>query len=109
VRSDREGCEGEKKMKITRSVLVVAAFLAISCVGLAWLIAGDPISQRNWDRIHKGMTKTQVIAILGEPNSYDGNQLEYSRFLNVGWVEFDFNEKEVLIEKNDESAFRSLD
>ena len=54
------------------------------------------------------MTKSEVLRILGKPDSYDGNQLEYSRPLNVGWVEFAFDEKDILIWKNDEFAFGSL-
>jgi hypothetical protein len=76
--------------------------------GLGWLVAGDPVSQSKWARIHQGMTKDQVIGIMGQPDSFDGNQIEYSRFLNVGWVEFAFDEKNSLIWKNDESVFGSL-
>lgn len=74
----------------------------------AWFVAGDPISQTKWDKIQKEMTKSQVIEIMGKPDSYDGNQIEYSRFLNVGWVEFAFDERDLLIWKNDESVFGSL-
>jgi hypothetical protein len=54
------------------------------------------------------MPKKQVLMIVGQPDSYDGNQIQYSRFLNVGWVEFAFDENEQMIWKNDESAFGSL-
>ncbi len=77
-------------------------------VGAVWLVAGNPVSQSKWDRVHKGMTKDQVVAIMGKPGSADGNQIKYSQFLNVGWVEFAFDERGVLISKNDESAFGSL-
>ena len=91
-----------------RSVLAVTVLIVAFCVMMAWLVAGDPISQGKWDGIHQGMTKIQVETILGTPTSHDGNQIEYSRPLNVGWVEFAFDEKDVLIWKNDESAFGSL-
>jgi hypothetical protein len=70
---------------------------------------GDPISQAKWDQVREGMSKEQVLKLMGEPDSYDGHdQIEYSRFLNMGWVEFFFDERDVLIEKNDESVFGSL-
>lgn len=94
-------------MKCTHVIAIAAATLGL-LVALAWLVAGDPISQSKWDRIREGMTQDQVIEIMGKPVSYDGNQIEYSRLLNVGWVEFAFNEKNLLIWKNDESVFGSL-
>ena len=54
------------------------------------------------------MTKAQVLEIMGKPGTANGNQIKYSQFLNVGWVEFAFDEQDVLISKNDESAFGSL-
>ena len=77
---------------------------------VGWLAVGDPVSQAKWDRIHEGMTKAEVIAILGKPDAEygDGSQFVYSGFLNAGWVAFDFDGREVLVEKNDESAFGSL-
>ena len=69
-----------------------------------WLVAGDPISQRKWDAIKVGLRKSEVIEILGKPDSIDGNQLEYSRLFNVGWTEFVFDTNDVLIWKNDESV-----
>jgi hypothetical protein len=75
---------------------------------MAWLMGGDPIRQTKWDLIQEGMKKDQVLTILGKPDSYDGDQIEYSGFLNAGWVEFAFDENDVLIWKNDESVFGSL-
>jgi hypothetical protein len=97
-------------MNALRFPLATALVLIVVLAGVAaWLVAGDPISQSNWDRVRVGMTKDQVLDIMGEPDSYDGpDQIEYSRFLNVGWVEFFFDERNVLIEKNDESVFVSL-
>jgi hypothetical protein len=76
--------------------------------GAVWLVAGNPVSQSKWDRVHKGMTKAQVLEIMGKPASAEGNQLKYSRFLNAGWVEFAFDERDVVVSKHDESAFGSL-
>jgi hypothetical protein len=77
---------------------------------LLLLIMGDPISKPKWDRIQIGMTKAQVIEVLGPPDATEGTwQFEYHGFLNVGWVEFDFDEQGRLREKNDESVNRSLD
>ena len=97
-------------MNAPRFPFAVNLLLVITLVSaMAWLVVGDPISQSKWDRITEGMTKSQVLEIMGEPDSYDGpDQIEYSRFLNVGWVEFFFDERDVLIGKNDESAFVSL-
>jgi hypothetical protein len=93
---------------VSRSAIAAFAFLVALGAMMAWLVVGDPISQRKWDRIQQGMTRAEVVKILGEPHSLDGNQIEYSRFLNVGWVEFAFDESGMLIWKNDESAFGSL-
>ena len=76
---------------------------------MVWMVVGDPISQRKWDIVQVGMKKEDLLKILGTPTSYDGNQLEYSRPLNVGWVEFAFDENDRLLSKNDESAFGSLE
>lgn len=95
------------KSLVLKIIKVSVGFVAL-CLGLAWLIAGDPVSQRKWSRIHPGMTKDQVIAILGQPTSDDGNNLFYSGLLNAGYVQFIFSDKELLLEKNDESVFRSL-
>jgi hypothetical protein len=89
-------------------LFITVLFAVVLVTGLGWLVAADPISQSKWDRIQTGMTKAQVLEIMGKPGAYDGNQIEYSGFLNVGWVEFAFDEKDVLIWKNDESAFGSL-
>lgn len=96
-------------MNCTRSSAthVLGGLVAVGAVP-AWLMAGDPISQTKWTQIQKGMKKEEVLTILGTPDRYDGNQIEYSRFLNQGWVEFAFDEKDELIWKNDESVFGSL-
>ena len=92
-----------------RHTLCIIALSAIGlAAGLGWMVAGDPISQSKWGRIQIGMTKAEVLKIMGKPDSYDGNQIEYSGLLNVGWVEFAFDDNDVLIWKNDESAFGSL-
>lgn len=95
-------------MKVTRQMISVFALVCLICSILAWLVTRNPISQSKWNRINAGMTKSEVLEILGEPDSLDGNQLQYSRFLNAGWVEFSFNESDILVEKNDESVFVSL-
>jgi len=96
-------------MKALKFPLVTLVIIVALAGVTAWFVAGDPISQSKWDKVRVGMTKEQVLEILGEPDSYDGpDQIEYSRFLNVGWVEFFFDERNILIEKNDESAFVSL-
>lgn len=75
---------------------------------MGWLVVRDPISQRKWDAVQVGMSKSAVIKIMGKPDSVDGSQLEYSRVFNAGWVEFNFDTNDVLTWKNDESAFVSL-
>jgi hypothetical protein len=97
-----------KKMKVSHQMISIFAIFGLICSLLVWLVIGDPISQSKWNRINEGMTKTQVLEILGEPDSLDGNQLQYSRFLNAGWVEFMFDDSNLLIEKNDESVLGSL-
>jgi hypothetical protein len=96
-------------MKLVKSSLfwITALLLGLGLIG--WLIAGDPIHQSKWDAVKVGMSKDEVIEILGKPDSLDGNQLEYSRFGNVGWTEFAFDANDELIWKNDESVFGSLD
>jgi len=79
--------------------------LIFALSAFAWQVASAPISKAQWDSIRPGMTKADVLAIMGQPDSYDGNQLEYSKFLNAGWVEFAFDGDDVLVWKNDESAF----
>ena len=86
----------------------VTMAIVVLIIGLGWLVAGDPVSQAKWDMIGVGMTKQQVLKIMGKPDSHDGNQLEYSRFMNAGWVEFAFDANDLLIWKNDESAMCSL-
>jgi hypothetical protein len=82
----------------------------IGCPTVLFLIMGDPISKSKWDRIKIGMTKEQVTEILGPPDATEGTwQFEYHGFLNVGWVEFDFDQEGYLTSKNDESVNRSLD
>src|ERR1044072_1746803 len=93
----------------TRAVIVMVLGIGlVGLVGLGWLIAGDPLSQSKWDSIQTGMTKKKVLQIMGKPDSYYGNQLDYSRFMNAGWVEFAFDEHDILIRKNDESVESSL-
>ena len=93
---------------MTRQMISIFAIFCLIFSFLAWLVIGDPISQSKWNRINEGMTKSQVLEILGQPDSLDGNQLQYSRFLNAGWVELMFNDSNLLIEKNDESVLVSL-
>jgi hypothetical protein len=99
---------GHIAMNALKNPITVWVMIILTLSALGWLVAGDPVSQAKWERIEKGMTKEQVVKILGMPDSFDGNQLEYSRFLNAGWVEFAFDEKDVLMWKNDESACGSL-
>lgn len=84
----------------------VIAGLGVICF---WLMTRDPVSQSKWDGIAPGMTKNQVISILGQPTSQSSRQIQYARLLNIGWVEFTFDEKDVLLWKNDESVFVSLE
>jgi hypothetical protein len=89
-------------------VLAIAAALLVGAGTLAWLVAGDPISQAKWDQIQKGMSKEQVIKVMGAPKSDYGDQIVYSRPLNAGWVAFAFDTNGVVAWKNDESVFGSL-
>jgi hypothetical protein len=90
----------------TRAACVGLFFLAGIVIG--WLMLRDPISQSKWDAVQIGMKKRAIIEIMGKPDSLEGNQLQYSRLFNAGWVEFSFDTNEILIGKNDESAFVSL-
>ena len=87
---------------------MVGAALFGGAAILAWLVAGDPISQTKWNQIHAGMSKEQVIKAMGAPRSDYGVEIVYSRPLNVGWVAFSFDTNGILILKNDESVFGSL-
>jgi len=49
-----------KKLTIALIVIVAAAFVA-GCG------AGTKITKENYDKIKEGMTKAEVVAILGEP------------------------------------------
>lgn len=89
-------------------VLGVAAALLVCASALGWLVAGNPVSQAKWQQIQKGMTKEQVIRIMGTPKSDYGDQIVYSGPLNAGWVAFAFDTNGVLAWKNDESVFGSL-
>jgi hypothetical protein len=98
-------------MKATGStILGCFVVLIVAIIVLAWLAARDPVNQSKWNSISEGMTKSEVIAILGNPDRYDGtDQIEYTRPFNQGWVEFIFDKDQRLIEKNDESVFVSLE
>lgn len=94
-------------------VLPVAGVVIVGVVVvIAWLLTGDPISQAKWDELQEAMTKDQVLRVLGEPDSQYGDDqfsiMQYSRFPNLGYVEFRFDESDVLVGKNDEFAFGSL-
>jgi hypothetical protein len=93
---------------LTRLMIFVVSLLIALSTWTAWLALGDPISQTKWDSIGQGMTRDEVVKILGAPDSLDGDQLEYSGLLNAGWVELVFDESGVLIRKHDESVFGSL-
>ena len=97
-------------MRILRSpIVILLSLLLFGCLGLSWLIAGDPVRQSRWDSVQLGMTRSSVQQLMGPPNSFDGlRQIEYGHPLNMGWVEFHFNDADTLIEKNDESVFGSL-
>jgi hypothetical protein len=48
-------------MKLTRIILMLVLACALAGCG------NSKISKENYDKIKEGMTKTEVIAILGEP------------------------------------------
>ena len=92
------------------TLLLFFGLLIGASMVFTWLATRDPVNQSEWNEIRLGMTREQVIAILGDPDRIDGtDQIEYSRPFNAGWVEFTFDAKDRLIEKNDESVFVSLD
>ena len=101
-------CRTMRIMKIPNTLEAWVVSFFLGAVFLGWLLVRDPISQSKWDLVKVGMTKSAVIKIMGKPDSLDGNQLEYARWFNAGWVEFSFDTNDVLIGKNDESAFVSL-
>jgi hypothetical protein len=52
-----------------RKCLRVFAALAILAL---WVACGSRITRENYQRIHEGMTREEVIAILGEPTDSAG-------------------------------------
>jgi hypothetical protein len=48
---------------------LLGVFLLIAAVGFLWLSSSSNISYDNWGRIDKGMTKREVITILGKANT----------------------------------------
>ena len=54
------------------SLLLLFGLIVGITFGLAWITTRDPVSQTQWDRIKVGMSREQVIAILGKPDGIDG-------------------------------------
>ncbi len=75
---------------------------------LALYIAARPAVNRNLlSKIKPGTTRQLVSNILGNPNyKYGETDWRYWRWGNSGWVEIAFDDNGVVINVNDESAFR---
>lgn len=59
------------------AVSIVAIVVTLLAAWVAMEPFGDPVSQRNADRIHEGMTRDQVVAIMGRKadGSHDWDDL----------------------------------
>ena len=84
----------------------IAALLLLSAtLAPVYLMFRPALPTSTLNRIHIGMSKHDVRTILGEPRDINKYQWTYSRFGNNGWVAIMFDEKDKVLEINDESAF----
>lgn len=85
------------KKIITAFILTLTVFL-ISC--------GSPISQKNFDKIKSGMSKNEVIQLLGEPTESTGMGLGEISGANLVWKSSEITITIQFI--NDKVAVKSL-
>ena len=94
-------------MRQRTTLLAFVAFLAAFVVTIAFAartVLGPVIPRPQLEQLKKGMTKSEVRAILGDPKVIDGSQWIYTRWANPGWVEVYFDADERFRNVNDEST-----
>ena len=67
-------------MRILSLVFIITAFLLAGCVYHQPIEQGNVLTQKKMQRIHSGMSKSTVLAVLGNPimqNMYQDNRLVY--------------------------------
>ncbi len=74
--------------KLSVSTLVLSALLLSSCIHKMDIPQGNIFSAEDVQKLHTGMTKEQVIAVMGsEPillNTFNDNQMNYVYTLKPG-------------------------
>jgi len=85
-------------MKKLCSILAVSAMVVLSGCG-----GGSPLSltQANVDKIHEGMTSTEVKALLGSPNDSKTEPIPIVGGTKTTLVYANKNDRVVIILKND--------
>jgi hypothetical protein len=87
----------------TLGFCVLAISLAIVAIQT---VVGPAVPRWKLRQISEGMTKHQVVAILGHPDRESSDhEWQFSRWGNAGWVEIWFNEDGLVGYINDESVF----
>ena len=82
--------KGERAMGRGKRVLVGAGVVAVAAVGIVWGIAGRGGNnwERNMEKVRVGMSKEEVVGLLGEPMSKlgsNGEQWLYTFEEGIGW------------------------
>lgn len=98
------------RLRICRLLMwvVLFAILFIAVIGVEQLV-GPAVRRSKLEQLEKGMTKNQVLEVLGRPRKIESErQWIYSRSGNYGWVEVFFDDCDRLTGVNDESAFPTL-
>ena len=69
-------------------------------------IGGPPVNRSQLRKVSNGMSKEEIISILGYPTVQGESEWVYSRFLNPGWVALTFDERQAVMSIDIECAWR---
>lgn len=90
---------------------MLKAFIVIGVVALVirvcYRIGGPAMPLHVMRQVEEGMSESEVLQILGEPEDKGERQWHYHRRWNAGWVEIHFDGNGSVLHLNDESALGS--
>ena len=93
-------------MKYSLKTLIFSLGALVVLLWLVDRIGGPPISRRSLEAISVGMSKDQVLTIIGDPTSRTDDSFVYERNLNPGWVVITFSADETVGTIDVESVWR---
>ena len=86
------------------ALLAVLALLLLPCCGI-YILLRPAMPRAKLAQITKGMSKSDVRRVLGEPREKKASDWHFWRWGNAGWVTISFDGVEHVNQVNDESVF----